>query len=319
MKETVKKIVHALGLNLQSAYGYAQNSKYRAILEEIIAENDRDERATGCTVVVFSKDRACQLHALLQSYHHFVKNPADVHVLWTAEGQDLNRGYEKLQETYRSIAGVHFHKQVGSFKASLQQVIQKVPTEQVMFLVDDILFKNPFNFADVTRVNSTQHILSLRHGSHLDYSYTNDKPMPLPKFSNSTVIPGALEWEWVKGAFAWGYPLSVDGHVLRTSEVLVLVRECQYQAPNSFEHALLVAAPLFYKRRGICFPEAAIVNIPCNKVQTEVANFSGDISVDEINKKWLQGYQIDFLAHKGIRNTSTHQELALQFIPQSHG
>ncbi len=36
------------------------------------------------------------------------------------------------------------------------------------------------------------------------------------------------------------------------------------------------------------------MNIPCNRVQTEVNNLSGNIDAAEMLAQWQQGYQIDY-------------------------
>ena len=94
----------------------------------------------------------------------------------------------------------------------------------------------------------------------------------------------------------------------------VLVEELEYKAPNSFEEALQLMNPLYSKRLGLCYKESVIINNPCNKVQLENNNIAGQVSIHELNDKWVEGLRINYKEYKGIANESAHQELLLSFI-----
>lgn len=308
------------GLHVQSKYGHKESETYQKILEQMVATaSGNNHLESGLTVVVFSMDRACQLQALLQSYFHFVKNPVVVRVLYKATSEPFQLGYNKLIAEYSDNELVSFVAQQQEFKIDLQAMMQQVATKNITFLVDDILFKNPVDFGDLKDVNASETIISLRLGNHITYSYTNQKRHEFPNLLASKDLVNGLEWNWAEGAFAWGYPLSVDGNIFSTLEMRILVNICGYKAPNTFEQAIQIANPLFRNRKALCFKDSILVNIPCNKVQTENNNYSGEISVTDLNQKWLDGMEIDFKSVAGIKNESTHQELPLTFIPSAHG
>jgi hypothetical protein len=100
------------------------------------------------------------------------------------------------------------------------------------------------------------------------------------------------------------------------SEFKVLVSQLDYKAPNSFEEALQVMWPLYSQRTGLCYKKSVVVNNPCNKVQVENENIAGNISIEELNEKYLDGFVIDFLEYQDIENKSAHQELPIQFIKE---
>src|SRR5258705_11456418 len=55
----------------------------------------------SCEGIVFSKDRALQLHALLSSYFLYVKNPVRLYVLYKTSNERHDRSYEELKIQFR--------------------------------------------------------------------------------------------------------------------------------------------------------------------------------------------------------------------------
>ena len=316
MKEIIRKIASWFNLDVRSAYAKHQQEKYTYILEQIIEQQGKnDSLEEGVSVVVFSKDRACQLHALLNSYFHFVKHPGAITVLYACSSKDFLTGYEKLKKETFPVE-INWVKE-SNFKLDLNTVLSEVSSKKVLFLVDDIVFKNALDWNALNAINTSKYIFSLRHGKHLSYSYTTREKQPLPQFVESVDFPNFCSWSWSASKLDWAYAASVDGHLFSTVELKVIAQELEYKAPNTFEHALQTMQPLFARRNGLCCPESIIVNVPCNKVQTENDNHAGDLSSQAINELWLKGNEIDFLEMEGIKNESAHQELTFKFVTKA--
>ncbi|MGZ6248793.1 MAG: hypothetical protein ACXWMC_04160, partial [Syntrophales bacterium] len=116
---------------------------------------------------------------------------------------------------------------------------------------------------------------------------------------------------WDEGKLDWGYPLSVDGHFFARREMATMAALLSYSTPNSFEDQLQIFKPFFHNRYGVGNKKSKIVNIPCNRVQTEINNLCGDNHQDELLKEWQKGYQIDYAKLYGFVNESAHQDVAL--------
>ena len=310
IKKIIKNIVAKLGFKLISDYDFHRNRNYVKLLESFVflpsvAYHNKGE------IIIFSKDRAIQLEALLRSFYQFGKHPVKLHVLFNASTQEHTRGYQKLIQAYssRSICFI----EENNFRKDLIALFKKLEGDKVFFLVDDLFFKEEFNLNEFFSINPKKYVASLRMGSHLNYAYTLQKQQPLPLFEATKEHPTMLCWDWQAAESDWSYPLSVDGHLFDTKEIKLLVEELEYKAPNSFEEALQIMKPLFAQRKGLCYKQSIIVNNPCNKVQTENKNIHGQLSVEELNRKWLDGYRIDLSAYERMANTSAHQELPIIF------
>lgn len=294
-----------------SEYDVKRKENYKEILEKIILSSPRFE-SEKCSIIIFSKDRALQLEALLRSFYFFSKNPPKVYVLYNSSKIEFGQAYDEVAEEYKS-RNIEFINEV-NFRKELISLFNKVDTTKVLFLVDDLMFKNTIDFEDFSKIDTTKYIGSLRMGNHLTFSYTVQKPQNTPNFITTKEHQGMLLWHFYKEQLDWAYPLSVDGHLFSTGEIKVLVNELDYKAPNSFEEALQLMTPLYQQRMGLCYKESVIINNPCNKVQLENNNIAGQVSISELNEKWTQGFRINFVEHKGILNESAHQELSLSFV-----
>ena len=294
--------------NKYDAAQHAQYTKLKRHLDALVGGT----ADTGTAVIVFSKDRAMQLDALLRSYFFYVKNPVPVKVLFHASDAAYMSAYKDVIELYgnREVEFIQEH----DFKQNLIGLVESLTCAKVLFMVDDLVFKDEVDFEKFCSVDTKKYIASLRLGEHLERTYTLDRNQELPKFTEIDDLLHGLSWSWADGDADWAYPLSVDGHLFDREEFAVLVSGLDYRAPNSFEEALLLMKPYFLGRKGLCYHNSVIVNNPCNKVQSENDNISGDISIEELNKKWLDGYRIAFEQFKGLRNKSAHQELQNSFV-----
>lgn len=311
MKDLIKKIFLKLGLVLTAQYDFVRQQMYIKMLERF-ASVSTSSNSNSCSLVVFSKDRAMQLDALLRSYLHYVSNPLPVVVLYQNSNPEFKKGYQELIPIYNT-KGVQFVEEK-NFRLDLIALFNDLNSEKIIFLVDDIIFKNEIDFKSFTAIDPKKFVASLRMGKHLTYSYTLQEQQALPTFSSLLEFPNQLSWSYQSAEYDWAYPLSVDGHLFDFQEIKTLINELEYKAPNSFEEALQLMLPFYNQRKGLCFSNSIIVNNPCNKVQTENDNIAGKITIEELNTIWLGGSRINFEKEKGLLNESAHQELTIEFI-----
>lgn len=260
------------------------------------------------STIVFSKDRPIQLEALLESYYYYFKGPTPVTIIYNAKDQAYERAYQELFKNHAEKISLIFDDSKG-FKEVLLKALYKIKTKKIFFLVDDIVFKNFFDPSKFLNLGD-EYIPSLRMGKHLTRSYTLSKIQPVPELKEEN---GLYIWDYAKGQHDWGYPLSVDGHFFETLDIIKMTEVLKFKAPNSYESKLQKFGFFFNKKKGACEEVSSIVNIPCNKVQTENENEFGNLHQDELLKIG-KDKKINFRVFEGIKNESCHQDLELQFI-----
>jgi hypothetical protein len=310
MKKVIKLLFERIfDAKVLSGEGQRSIDNYISILEGMIS--NYEEKADGISCVVFSKNRAIQLHALIKSYFKYTENPCPLSVLYSADGAGQLESYEQLDEMLRQAnLPVTFIRE-DNFRKNLIDVLTSLDTKNVFFLVDDIVFIRPLNLKDWENFDTKKYIPSIRLGENINYSYANQHIQKVPVLEPTG--KDLFLWNWVDGEYDWKYPLSVDGNIFSRAEILSLIKSISFNAPNSLERELQCGLQFYMKRKGITYRYPRIVNNPCNRVQKEIDNPSGNISIEFLLDKWQKGNEIDIDLYDDIATISVHQELVLTF------
>jgi FkbM family methyltransferase len=260
-------------------------------------------------LVIFSKDRACQLELLLRSLKRFVAGweELNVSVVHTWSEDAYGAGYAIARELHPEVAWISERDSDAGFRALTLGRLGH--GEYTAFLVDDNVFKAPFSL-DAPQLRALAEdpellCLSWRMAPRMNYCYALDTLTPIPDFTDGTV------WRWPDAHGDWGYPMSVDGHVFRTAELLPLIGRLPFHNPNTFE-AALAANPLPLPK-AICLPDAPIVNLPVNRVQDTALNRHGDVAAAWLNERFLAGDRLAVETVIGVANPGPHHEVPLRW------
>jgi hypothetical protein len=309
----IKVTFSLFGLHLTSVKSINKLIDQRDKLLSELLKAEGSNLTSGLSGIVFSKDRAMQLYALLDSYKDLVSNKVPLTVIYVASTDEHNLAYGDVRKYFADL-NVTFVKESNSFKDEIRKIIDSISTKNIFFLVDDDIFIKSVDLNFAMTLNTTQYVLSLRHSKHLKYSYTSDTkqmPPPLSPFDESNKLQ---VFEWFICGNEWSDPWSLDGHILSTAEIKILTRVCDFSAPNSYEGELKTFNSIFNDRKGLCYHDSKILNMPINKVQKEFDNVSGSISADYLLKMWMDGYIIDTHFLKSLTPTSTHELHNIEFI-----
>lgn len=231
--------------------------------------------------LIFSINRPMQLELCLHSHQLFWGEK--ITVLYKATEPEYQEGYEVLKEEYPDV---NFLKE-DDFK---QQVVDYVKRNKyTLFYCDDDIIIKPITKKDEKKIKDllkTEDLLcvSMRLDKKYDYHFETDSIVPRPEFKDNF-------WMWEKALFDWNFPMSVLGHVFRSEDMLPLCEDLIYSTPNYLESEL--AKNYLDKPLMACLDEAKNINIPSNVVQTTHPNRAGNVSIEGLNKSFLEGDRID--------------------------
>lgn len=245
-----------------------------------------------------------QLDAFLRSYEQHVKPLGEVHVLYAASNARHAVAYEQVFVLHPCAVPCL----ETSFKTNLLELL---PDDgNIIFFVDDMIFVRSWTVLEVPG-------LSLRLGPNLTRNYASaDMRQLLPSFQPSVNV-GCLSWQWSEGELAWGYPLSLDGHVFDLREIRPLIARTHFVSPNTLESGLQQFQPQFLQGRGTCYCMSRVVNVPWNRVQEDWPNRCGEGNdAETLLAQWEAGQQIDLSGLYGVVNQSVHQEFPLVLQPR---
>ena len=259
--------------------------------------------------MIFSRNRALQLYALLESMDmYFDMSLVNVNILCRYDVHHV----DSLNDVMNAFPNHNFIDEV-NFEADVKEFLAS-PKDYVAFLTDDIIFKDNVNLQNIGIVlGSNDQILafSLRMGLHIHECWSVNKEQPFPP--GQIVPPNMFVWNWREGAYDWGYPFSVDGHVFRKSSFAHMVSGLSFNNPNTFEDAIQVLMNIPDMQQGmVCHTLSSLVNLPINRVQDTHQNRCGLEDSDFLlNEYWVKGKKIDVASYRKVLNRGAHSDLEL--------
>lgn len=277
-------------------------------------------------IIIFSKNRPAQLELLLRSMNIFYVGAFtnNVSVLYKIESSDtqqnieITNGYDIVKGKYESVNFIEedtFLKNFADYSNFKNQTIELINPglPYTQFFVDDQVFIRPFSieceqFALFNRFKPSMYSMSLRLGKNIDYCYSLNIKTRLPIFHASTT---AYNWQNCFGD--WGYPMSVDGNIFFTEDILTSIKAIDFYHPNSLEGGLF-NNPFENKPLSICLPSSVVINVPANKVQSDYQNRSMNVNIREMNNLFLDGAIIDLNLIAGGEYNAPHVELEYKWV-----
>src|SRR6266511_1190763 len=258
---------------------------------------------TEVSGVVFSRDRALQLDAFLQSVRLYAPGLfGDLAVIYRATAAPFADGYRALVREWPDVTW----REETAFGSDVTQSLGDRPF--VVFHTDaDLYFARVASFYVADEVAC----FSFRLGLNTTYCYPLD--------FDEQVTPEREERDWIAwrwrehGRGAFGYPLALNGHVFAFEDVRRWVQQSEFSNPNELEVSLQAflheLPPLMAS-----FRESRIVNVPANRVNESFANRNAGMhDIRELNERFLRGERIDLGAMDFSAIRGCHQEITLAF------
>jgi FkbM family methyltransferase len=277
-----------------------------------------DRLGRNITALIFSKDRAMQLQATIESFILQCRDndAADIVVLFKASGAVHHGEYDELKEKFPAVTFV----EETDFRQQVLSVVDRC--KYVLFLVDDNIFVKPFLLRDViAALDSGKNAIgfSLRLGKNTSYCYMLSSQQKLPALEY--VREGILRYYWPGAECDFGYPLEVSSSVYRSNEILYLLNHLEFSNPNTLESAMSRSRNIFVSTAPVLltFEESVTFCNPVNVVQHVCENNKfGTIhsyTSERLADCFSRGMVIDVRKYVGFTPNSAHQEVELYFKP----
>lgn len=265
--------------------------------------------------IIFSKDRASQLHLLLKSINKNANGIFNLNVIYTHSNDEFKSGYEKLIKYSHAQYSdkVNFIKE-SSFKSDVMALFKPDEFKFTCFFTDDDILFNIIDEETIANSLSNEDIFcfSLRLGENTTFCYTmnQENKLVLTESTDNTIV-----WDWQKSYMDFGYPLSVDGHIFRTKDIMKLSKAVGFVNPNTYEAALQVYET--YPRHLMeSYKHSKLVGVPVNVVQNVFPNKQGEkfgVSAKDLNDKFLSDNFVDFTDMDFTNVIGCHQEILFSF------
>jgi hypothetical protein len=215
-------------------------------------------------IIIFTKERQCQLNLLSQSMGKFLDAKQYENTLITETGKD--------------------------FETATKEAVDS-DCEYTMFLPDDCMFTREADLCFLDKAfKENISCFSLRLGIGIDYDLPLSIPIKPQWIKNIGDKIYTIVWTVNKGYF--NYPMSIDGHIFRTKEIAEKINAISFENPNQLE-TLLSRNPIEIDE--MAFHETpSVINLVLNRIQTtHQHNKSGHFPVELLQRKYDQGDRLD--------------------------
>lgn len=261
--------------------------------------------------LIFSKDRAMQLQATIESFFLHCNDDVEMYVLYKVTSPLHRRQYEYLQNKFPKI----YFQEECNFKVQIFRVASQYT--YILFLVDDNLFVRNFSIPRIIeslQANQDAIGFSLGLGRNTNYCYPKNAKQNLPAFES--VGDGILKYDWPKAEYDFGYPLEICSSVYRTDDIWPLLKQLHFGNPSMLEGMLAANAKGFreFKSQRLCYEQSVAFTNPINIVQTVTSNRAGnkdECSVERLALLFEDGFKINVENYSGFISESCHQEVGL--------
>lgn len=256
--------------------------------------------------IIFSKDRAIQLDALLRTFIKFVKVDSRVYVIYKSTSSDHELAYAEVFARHKDLDLVIEHE--SSFDQSIKKVVCHKKHDKLAFLVDDIIFCDFINDSNLPAFDTNKVIFSLRLGSRIHKCLNDEDDRSFQPYLKvlKTDIGSYLIWRWREAQGPawprnvsmwgpplsdWGVPMSLDGNIFNGDLISQLVCDFPISGPQYLENVLNINAPMI--PLGMSFENPRLFNLAINRTSTEPYwQPSGSIDTNYLLEAWLKKKQI---------------------------
>jgi len=262
----------------------------------------------GYAGLVFSKNRACQLDALLQSLRKMVPACREVYVLWQGSSAAHRQAYQKIQDLHPKCRWVEQKE----FSTDLRNILQSLRHENMMFCTDDGIFfapAPPLPEPDWSQLAG----VSLRLGRNSSYCHPANETYSAPGFQKTGQL---LAWRWQKAKGDFRVVYSLDAHLYPRRRLLELLSRFEFSNPNQLEDRMNRFGAPGAPNWMLCPEKSCYVSLPVNRVNTEFANRAGlqfPVCEEELLRLFLAGKRLDPDQIVTSQPIGPHQEFPLSW------
>lgn len=280
------------------------------------------------SAIILSKDRACQLHLLLSSIKvNASKLFENILVLVKSSSDNYTQSYKELED---EIQGLFFCTDTvvqfideKEFYPDFLHLIKCLNNENHLIcgLTDDMCFHSEAENKQeeiIRAFTDDVFCFSLRLGYNTIVQNYLDGSLQRP-LNAEHAGENIIKWNWKNRhpMENYGYPISLDGHIYRSEELLNLSTIKSFHNLREWEGYLAQHIRSIIDRPYmIASPSSSVVSIANNCVQYPpmIAGALYPSTPEELNQRFLDGYRIDLAPIMLKRFSSSHIELPFSFI-----
>lgn len=269
-------------------------------------------------LVIFSYDRPMQLYALLESVEQNVQGIDRQVVIYRTSQKAYEKAYKTVRKRFFRVEFLLQDKKMPEkdFQPLVLSTVfgKESKAKYVVFATDDCIVTRliDLNQACSLMEQYRAYAFYFRLGLNIDYCYMNNSYTGIPKGDD---LGECFLWKLLEGVGDWGYENNVDFTLYRKRDIQPMLEKLVFHNPNMMESKW--AKCTLPNKKGICFHQSCMINMPLNTVANAFNNRHMNWSSPaEMLHHFAYGNKIDIQPLQGMENRSPHVEVVPQFIPR---
>ena len=268
-------------------------------------------------LVVFSFNRPLQLYAFLESAQKYLYGVGETHVIFRASDDQYLKAYDQVKDHFRNCI---YHQQSAQpaqdFKPLTLKASFESSAEYIVYAVDDIVIKDAIDLTycakALEKYDGYGFFFRVGMNTTICYPVKGYQGVPPLKKEEDQIF----SWQFMEGRGDWRYPNNVDMTLYRKKEIEGMLRVGSYHQPNIMEVVFMESARTIFRRKGLCFEQSKIVNLPLNIVQNvRLQNPSmREYTPLDLLKKFNENLKMDIDPLFRVANRSAHMDYSPTFI-----
>lgn len=264
-------------------------------------------------IVIFSKNRALQLDLCLNGLYKAV---IDVEI---SPIKIIYKVDELHKNSYETLKYEHPFPEWLEETDFQQNVLDALKDKtHILFVTDDTIFCNYFSINQVIgQLNKRDNVLgfSLRLSLSTNYCYPLNTYQAIPYIEET--IDDMFMYYWPEAIWDFAYPLELSSSIYRTSDILNIIKYQSFENPNDLENLMWRCAGSFsyFEPMMMCYRESKAFANPLNRIQTVALdnryNGNDKYLAENMLKKYLDGYRVDYNKFFGIIPNACHMEVEI--------
>jgi len=262
-------------------------------------------------VIIFSRDRAMQLHANLSSLKKYAQHYKQAHIYVLYKTEKYQYQYDQLVKEFNEVSFVR--------ETNLTEQSHKILLKYnaIMYVVDDTIFYRNFNIVtclDCLFSHNEALGFSLRIGRNITRSHISNTDIEQPKFQK--LDDNYFRFAWPKKQRDFGYPLEVSSSIYRTSDIIPLLKKV-HGDPGSIESYLNQQKNQFRESKPflLCHDKSVAFACPVNIIRDTTRCPHGrkySYSIEKLAALFDEGNRIDISVISELIN-ACHVEMEYKF------
>lgn len=275
------------------------------------------------SLLIWSKDRACQLDLLLRSIQKNLPNIdlSDVMVLYTYSDDKFKSGYELIRKRFPYVK-LYLEDDFGPNTTKLIHMSQP----HILLLADDNVIYRKSNISSQQIVKHMEDndvsCFSLRLGRNTviqdpsSHTYTH---FPSVFYKTTIDQTDVLTWNWTECPryHNFGYPFAMDAHIYNKEKVIEGLT-FKFNTNTQFEGRYCQQVDHFFPHMSCLEYSVSVCNpINCTSESGLPAGNIHSYTTAELNDQYLSGCVVDLSTIETADVIGCHQEIGLTFHASS--